>query len=202
MDRSCWLIPAHAGKTSPSPRETSRLQAHPRSRGENTRDADEEGFEWGSSPLTRGKLDDAERAGDHARLIPAHAGKTGAGPGGQSLRAAHPRSRGENLLACAYCNGYPGSSPLTRGKQIGIKRAANGDRLIPAHAGKTHETPTMKGSSGAHPRSRGENMASRTRSTSSAGSSPLTRGKRADEVLYSVARRLIPAHAGKTPSSE
>ena len=51
----------------------------------------------------------------------------------------------------------------------------------------------------AHPRSRGENTRADTRSPGAAGSSPLTRGKPKRFRALQHSRRLIPAHAGKTP---
>ena len=52
----------------------------------------------------------------------------------------------------------------------------------------------------AHPRSRGENRPVWPTCRTITGSSPLTRGKpKARAVEFSVVR-LIPAHAGKTPS--
>ena len=50
----------------------------------------------------------------------------------------------------------------------------------------------------AHPRSRGENFAGLKGKVSSAGSSPLTRGKHIQESRRLAPPRLIPAHAGKT----
>ena len=55
--------------------------------------------------------------------------------------------------------------------------------------------------SSAHPRSRGENQRARSFSTTHFGSSPLTRGKLVLNPAYSDAKRLIPAHAGKTVSA-
>ena len=49
--------------------------------------------------------------------------------------------------------------------------------LIPAHAGKTHEVAETDKARGAHPRSRGENIARHNRLGAHLGSSPLTRGK-------------------------
>ena len=70
------LIPAHAGKTRPGTSCSVTRGAHPRSRGENTRQASPRSPQRGSSPLTRGKHHgSAKNGGDH-RLIPAHAGKT------------------------------------------------------------------------------------------------------------------------------
>ena len=73
-------------------------------------------------------------------------------------------------------------------------------RLIPAHAGKTVPALQAAWAQMAHPRSRGENdlmILSRRRNQ---GSSPLTQGKLVVHVLEARGTRLIPAHAGKTPS--
>ena len=90
------LIPAHAGKTEHKQPPKQPRGAHPRSRGENL-------VCWfvcvctsGSSPLTRGKPNQALGTQPNQGLIPAHAGKTkGIGHEIGDLRA-HPRSRGEN----------------------------------------------------------------------------------------------------------
>ena len=50
----------------------------------------------------------------------------------------------------------------------------------------------------AHPRSRGENRYAVARDATSAGSSPLTRGKHSEALHGLTQGRLIPAHAGKT----
>ena len=93
---------------------------------------------------------------------------------------------------------WPGSSPLTRGKLPGPSTQVPDQRLIPAHAGKTHEAAGALGECRAHPRSRGENPASAVNLPSGRGSSPLTRGKRCVVGGDLVSDRLIPAHAGKT----
>ena len=54
------------------------------------------------------------------------------------------------------------------------------------------------GESWAHPRSRGENIATVHFGFVCGGSSPLTRGKRASSRALSTVSGLIPAHAGKT----
>ena len=53
-------------------------------------------------------------------------------------------------------------------------------RLIPAHAGKTSLASIIFGANGAHPRSRGENDQTPEKTPEIRGSSPLTRGKRAE----------------------
>ena len=52
--------------------------------------------------------------------------------------AAHPRSRGENGIEITIDQEKAGSSPLTRGKHILRVLEGKAERLIPAHAGKTH----------------------------------------------------------------
>ena len=70
------LIPAHAGKTWTWPGRNPRPTAHPRSRGENGVSPPVRSSPIGSSPLTRGKPQQAALAVHALRLIPAHAGKT------------------------------------------------------------------------------------------------------------------------------
>ena len=131
------LIPAHAGKTRVRRTGQFPVPAHPRSRGENGGRAVRGCGAGGSSPLTRGKPEAKRRELTRFRLIPAHAGKTGAPPSTASPGGAHPRSRGENV-GCELDERYiPGSSPLTRGKRVSHEHVQIRRGLIPAHAGKT-----------------------------------------------------------------
>ena len=154
------------------------MRAHPRSRGENGERAALNGDREGSSPLTRGKPLQGMVRPRTRRLIPAHAGKTAlAGPLGP-LGWAHPRSRGENSPFMVGVALTCGSSPLTRGKPSNESGVLRGRRLIPAHAGKTMRREQRRPGSGAHPRSRGENLVDAHVCGRHYGSSPLTRGKR------------------------
>ena len=131
------LIPAHAGKTGVRGFGKAGHGAHPRSRGENHPRLRAWPWPAGSSPLTRGKLADADCVRSLGRLIPAHAGKTPGHYGDKSPRWAHPRSRGENPRNGPSSASPAGSSPLTRGKRVGVTLDAWRRGLIPAHAGKT-----------------------------------------------------------------
>ena len=131
-------------------------------------------------------------------LIPAHAGKTWERTEPLEKEEAHPRSRGENYDATRASCGLRGSSPLTRGKHHQEAQRADQDRLIPAHAGKTHTRRPFRHHPGAHPRSRGENAAYVGDVPNDTGSSPLTRGKPPVHGLDGAQEGLIPAHAGKT----
>ena len=131
------LIPAHAGKTLVIKKVPSSTRAHPRSRGENAKDATAGIKTAGSSPLTRGKPPTRPPTARRPGLIPAHAGKTRLDSALDGGSQAHPRSRGENGV-------LPSSVRLWGG-------------LIPAHAGKTGRPIGCTGRQWAHPRSRGEN---------------------------------------------
>ena len=172
------LIPAHAGKTCGRTGARTHARAHPRSRGENKDALAAVKGTAGSSPLTRGKLFESAEHGVVVGLIPAHAGKTAGYRTRAAAWRAHPRSRGENAASLSKPARGRGSSPLTRGKPGRRDRGAEGEGLIPAHAGKTKPRLTQALPPGAHPRSRGEN----------------TRRP----AFRSPAKWLIPAHAGKT----
>ena len=111
------LIPAHAGKTISGTGTGFQHPAHPRSRGENVGAGRPDRHAAGSSPLTRGKPFNPVSLIFHARLIPAHAGKTPHVMGLIGAGRAHPRSRGENTADDALTAQPAGSSPLTRGKR-------------------------------------------------------------------------------------
>ena len=151
------LIPAHAGKTPCWAPPYLVLRAHPRSRGENQVAVVMILSPSGSSPLTRGKRRLLVGHGKRLGLIPAHAGKTSRSLSRSRRRRAHPRSRGENRVVGPPWVGQLGSSPLTRGKLIGLAGGSQLDGLIPAHAGKTLSQPPRALRRTAHPRSRGEN---------------------------------------------
>ena len=175
--RGLRLIPAHAGKTCATSTGNSHAPAHPRSRGENMVSLVSGRAFSGSSPLTRGKRFSVGAGLRIVRLIPAHAGKTTRRSSPGPPEAAHPRSRGENVLRDLLVNQAQGSSPLTRGKRDAAECVGEWARLIPAHAGKTSMPVTSRPPERAHPRSRGENSAFLTPHWKFVGSSPLTRGK-------------------------
>ena len=177
-DHPPGLIPARAGKTSLSDARVFRRAAHPRSRGENASGPVMWAYGCGSSPLARGKILGDRDSVRGSRLIPARAGKTGRGTSRAAQPWAHPRSRGENHGPGRRGGVCWGSSPLTRGKPGG-RRRARPRRL-------------------AHPRSRGENRSGCPGPSGSGGSSPLTRGKPTAARPAPPLSRLIPAHAGKT----
>ena len=155
----------------------------------------------GSSPLARGKLTALASAALEHRLIPARAGKTPRHPSARVQGQAHPRSRGENPPRSTARKSRAGSSPLARGKLRPVPGGRAGRGLIPARAGKTAMIDLFFRESWAHPRSRGENLESYNQKTPVVGSSPLARGKLELGPQPDDVPGLIPARAGKTPSS-
>ena len=179
---SIRLIPAHAGKTSGRSEAPLQRATHPRSREENIDAWQLPERHVGSPPLARGKPQQGRESSDCARLIPAHAGKTGPFGLVWFVVAAHPRSRGENPASIVRPFRMLGSSPLTRGKPPAVGVRAPTLRLIPAHARKTYGRTASAPSSTAHPRSRGENIRVHPEVNPRRGSSPLTRGKRSGRL--------------------
>ena len=109
------LIPARAGNTKYElhPRRTG--WAHPRSRGEHGSFLSIYGSFRGSSPLARGTLCVVFSFGVGYGLIPARAGNTLITAEIRSSLWAHPRSRGEHVVAMSTAWAVRGSSPLARG---------------------------------------------------------------------------------------
>ena len=152
-------------------------------------------------------------------IIPAYAGSTGSCRPARPCREDHPRIRGEHQRPQVFHEGFGGSSPHTRGAQVGADgphattwiipayagstraspcpRAARG-RIIPAYAGSTCRRPPSPGSWPDHPRIRGEHFNAFSRHRQATGSSPHTRGARKAQVRYSQQHRIIPAYAGST----
>ena len=192
------LIPAHAGKTSPSREDRADCRAHPRSRGDKLVHHGHNGFRARLIPAHAGKTLCSSLSRQLTRAHPRSRGKTGSAIGDPPGAWAHPRSRGENCSEWWKHTEAVGSSPLTEGKLLGrdrdcgqlrLTRAHAGKRparlsgrpvpwLIPARTGKTALVASLTRIRRAHPRSRGENKQLLVAAASQRGSSPLTRGKR------------------------
>ena len=192
------LIPARAGNTLHPAVTPCVSSAHPRSRGEHSRQQQEEAGHFGSSPLARGTRTDRPERIPALRLIPARAGNTLPKDSVKSLRAAHPRSRGEHPAAGTHAIPSVGSSPLARGTPHTRINARSHTRLIPARAGNTPPYHPHHRHRPAHPRSRGEHHMKSRMFPMMVGSSPLARGTRLHSDRRHLCCRLIPARAGNT----
>ena len=131
------IIPARAGKTSPSSPARPFASAHPRACGENETWCSSTWGTGGSSPRVRGKLDERREGTPLRGLIPARAGKTGGWAGRACALPAHPRACGENHGTWSRVSAVNGSSPRVRGKPRRSCCSMDNGGLIPARAGKT-----------------------------------------------------------------
>ncbi len=138
---------------------------------------------------------------NRAGLIPAHAGSTLMCSMKTTSWRAHPRACGEHPTDAKAPLDVKGSSPRMRGAPLDAVYIGNDDGLIPAHAGSTCNELWCDEGLEAHPRACGEHSPARRADSTSAGSSPRMRGALLSVAEVSWSDRLIPAHAGSTPSS-
>ena len=117
---------------------------------------------------------------------------------GLRFSADHPRIRGEHPPFAARPSVFGGSSPHTRGARSVTPVALRPCRIIPAYAGSTVLDSGDHDDVGDHPRIRGEHTPTRTETSGASGSSPHTRGARAEPDGTTSSHRIIPAYAGST----
>ena len=192
------IIPAHAGQTWWSRRGSGRLPDHPRACGANDSGVTSASERCGSSPRMRGKRQHRQVRADHERIIPAHAGQTARSLVSSGVLPDHPRACGANSVTLALSWPRPGSSPRMRGKRVQPAGIEERDRIIPAHAGQTGQSPSVAVEDADHPRACGANTYSPKIPQLSCGSSPRMRGKHILAEDSSTVMRIIPAHAGQT----
>ena len=192
------IIPALAGNTRTSAPVRHGDSDHPRSRGEYTVPAVLAVINLGSSPLSRGIRSQSGRRTAAIRIIPALAGNTSRTDPVAASRTDHPRSRGEYSRLLQKRPLRNGSSPLSRGIQVCFCPSGQVMRIIPALAGNTFAGTCCTKTGRDHPRSRGEYAPVVPSSTSTEGSSPLSRGILLFITPEAAATRIIPALAGNT----
>ncbi len=192
------FIPACAGNRRASVEIGAAAPVHPRVRGEQRNPGASHVRSCGSSPRARGTV----RAGCPpvcaTRFIPACAGNsysTGQRPTGTTV---HPRVRGEQRVRIGEPAASTGSSPRARGTAVAVPAASGFDRFIPACAGNSGAPLSHCLPLPVHPRVRGEQSASFSRSSSHTGSSPRARGTVPVLDTRIVLARFIPACAGNS----
>ena len=135
--RRVRIIPALAGNTLARAARSALRSDHPRSRGEYDRGGRDTSSGPGSSPLSRGILNDLVVLDDQHGIIPALAGNTKPGTWGMLGIWDHPRSRGEYDRGVGFELLEGGSSPLSRGILLPCRMQCGRGRIIPALAGNT-----------------------------------------------------------------
>ena len=213
------IIPAYAGSTDDASRLCSRIEDHPRIRGEHLVIGDEKHNHRGSSPHTRGARRTAvgcsRRVGDHPRIRGEHHPSTlrrthndGSSPHTRGARFQEdvadrlsriiPAYAGSTISPRPRTRSETGSSPHTRGAHVTEIQAGGGVRIIPAYAGSTYYPTCCRTTSADHPRIRGEHPPSGLWCPGRRGSSPHTRGARRRRPARARRPGIIPAYAGST----
>ena len=192
------IIPAYAGSTGWPAHHIKPHPDHPRIRGEHDPGGGTRDRAAGSSPHTRGALQEGLvgvlGAADHPRIRGEHPDEphwigtlAGSSPhtrgarSGEQLRpggADHPRIRGEHADHELAEGVHEGSSPHTRGALDDGDGAREDQRIIPAYAGST--APLVAAA------------------LAPVGSSPHTRGALGLEGGVPGYAGIIPAYAGST----
>ncbi len=152
----------------------------------------------GLSPLARGTHFNPHLFLLLRRFIPAGAGNTGSTRPRRAAAPVYPRWRGEHLPAIYLPVAAFGLSPLARGTLLPIASRARIARFIPAGAGNTSATVSIRVSLSVYPRWRGEHKFPRIVVLADFGLSPLARGTRALRRCGGCLLRFIPAGAGNT----
>ena len=195
------IIPAHAGQTIAPRYQQTMCPDHPRACGANRQKKLPTPRQNGSSPRMRGKLRTRRLSGPSPRIIPAHAGQTSWVGMNISSLPDHPRACGANLSMGLPESSVTGSSPRMRGKRQRLPQPRCQRRIIPAHAGQTRALGSSPSFRADHPRACGANKRWARGVPSLRGSSPRMRGK-PDLIGAGGPRgRIIPAHAGQTPTA-
>ena len=161
----------------------SAQPVHPRWRGEHQSACPGLPRAGGSSPLARGTHFRNIILKARQRFIPAGAGNTAGRRAQDPGQAVHPRWRGEHGKIISKKDLADGSSPLARGTRDSDRQRRGRPRFIPAGAGNTSCRRPGHRRRSVHPRWRGEHRRGGGHEAGRAGSSPLARGTRGDEVV-------------------
>ena len=133
------IIPAYAGSTQARLQERPDRRDHPRIRGEHILVTSLQCFLHGSSPHTRGALNEVWVGDRGGGIIPAYAGSTLRNAYKLTKLEDHPRIRGEHARRCSSIRFAVGSSPHTRGALYSTIDRWDDRGIIPAYAGSTGE---------------------------------------------------------------
>ena len=114
------------------------------------------------------------------------------------MQKDHPRGCGEHSHAADDALVLDGSSPRMRGALIRDRQGHHRRRIIPADAGSTFTSVSIRNSNWDHPRGCGEHQRSDYQTWWLVGSSPRMRGAPLMLVYHCLSPGIIPADAGST----
>ena len=135
-------------------------------------------------------------------ITPAYAGKSPHARGQTCHGQDHPRLCGEKQFRAVPPDGYIGSPPPMRGKDVTALVKIQFQRITPAYAGKRKRKPNGMLQSKDHPRLCGEKVTAGSSWFRLAGSPPPMRGKEGGKLCAIIMPRITPAYAGKSYRSE
>ena len=193
------IIPACAGSTAPHGRTARPKRDHPRMCGEHSFNIHQFAGEQGSSPHVRGARSGGSSVSLLMGIIPACAGSTKGAFGIQGRHWDHPRMCGEHALNEMKIPREVGSSPHVRGARGSCVVPERVGGIIPACAGSTKGSMTVKSTLRDHPRMCGEHDPPCWSLHVFQGSSPHVRGAPKGRSGSKDGTGIIPACAGSTP---
>ena len=170
------ITPAHAGNSLQHKRFKKSLGDHPRTCGEQSC-RKKKGTDYaGSPPHMRGT--DGDIVGNELKegITPAHAGNSSMMLMMELISKDHPRTCGEQSFLLPPPLHYPGSPPHMRGTANELLADSDANRITPAHAGNSSNSPPSH--------------------SSRVGSPPHMRGTETSQTAALCRRRITPAHAG------
>ncbi|AKG31665.1 hypothetical protein ZV79_2872 [Salmonella enterica subsp. enterica serovar Typhimurium] len=178
--------------------QSSRIAVYPRWRGEHGDQNYHASVTGGLSPLARGTPRVVPVVPGSVRFIPAGAGNTEATVWGGYAISVYPRWRGEHFVFTNSFHHSPGLSPLARGTHADPDCNHGQRRFIPAGAGNTVTSATLRAINAVYPRWRGEHQCGQNPDQHIRGLSPLARGTLLLSTSPPRPHRFIPAGAGNT----
>ena len=190
-------IPAGAGKPKSASSRFAPRRVYPRRCGEARYTLSRSSNGGGLSPQVRGSPPPLRRGAGWRGSIPAGAGKPTTRPSLRTTQRVYPRRCGEALGNASLPAPIQGLSPQVRGSPPPLRRGAGWRGSIPAGAGKPASRSGSLRASRVYPRRCGEAKSGGTKRQVARGLSPQVRGSRASFPAFAVARRSIPAGAGK-----
>ena len=192
--------PACAGSTAGNKNSSAARSAYPRLRGEHYLSTTLPSDDHGLPPLARGAQRTLRTRTPRPRPTPACAGSTTSTLTATPARWAYPRLRGEHTWSAGLNRVPIGLPPLARGAPAAALAGILAPGPTPACAGSTTASTSMRITSLAYPRLRGEHEVHGVPDTGDEGLPPLARGARRGRRRSGARRGPTPACAGSTSS--
>ena len=196
------IIPACAGSTLAHTAVQPKPWDHPRMCGEHRIRFPAHDCNSGSSPHVRGARPSRFPRRRRIGIIPACAGSTPSETTSRWRYRDHPRMCGEHKIGVACIAGRMGSSPHVRGAHAAGDAHPYRGGIIPACAGSTLRKTIQQVNMRDHPRMCGEHVLGSRKPEAHEGSSPHVRGAPTQIHGHVVHIGIIPACAGRTPSTK